>query len=151
MQFTIPGIPIPQPRQRVAVRFGHATTYTPAKHPVNAFKATARLAAADARVVSYNGPVAIRAEFVLPKPASRTKKRDAWVLSPVATKPDLDNLIKSLLDALTGLCWHDDAQVARMEVLKRYVVTDKTGAAIEAARTIVQIDDLTAAPRREEG
>lgn len=47
--FVIPGVPIAQPRQRsrVACINGHTVTqnYTPTKHPVNTFKAAAKMAA----------------------------------------------------------------------------------------------------------
>jgi Holliday junction resolvase RusA-like endonuclease len=35
-------------------------------------------------------------------------------------KPDVDNLAKIYLDALTGLLWHDDAQVNSLAVWKGY-------------------------------
>lgn len=140
MRFEIPGIPVPQPRQRVAVRFGHATTYTPAAHPVNAFKAATRLAAQSSGVTPLSGPVALSAVFVLPKPASRTRSKDAGRVVAVQVKPDCDNLAKALLDALTGQAWADDAQVARLAVEKRYVVTDADGVAIESPRCEVTIE-----------
>ena len=42
--------------------------------------------------------------------------------APKTTRPDLDNLTKSVLDALTesGLAFSDDAQVAALEMSKRY-------------------------------
>ena len=142
MRFEIPGIPVPQPRQRVAVRFGHATTYTPAAHPVNAFKAATRLAAQSSGVTPLSGPVALSAVFVLPKPASRTRRKDAGRAVAVQVKPDADNLAKALLDALTGQAWADDAQVADLHVTKRYVVTDSDGAPIESPRCVVEISAI---------
>ena len=42
--------------------------------------------------------------------------------APKTTRPDLDNLTKSVLDALTesGLAFYDDSQVAALEMSKRY-------------------------------
>ena len=42
--------------------------------------------------------------------------------APKTTRPDLDNLTKSVLDALTesGLYFSDDSQVAALEMSKRY-------------------------------
>ena len=42
--------------------------------------------------------------------------------APKTTRPDLDNLTKSVLDALTesGLAFSDDSQVAALEMSKRY-------------------------------
>uniref|UniRef100_A0A6M3IY95 Putative endodeoxyribonuclease n=1 Tax=viral metagenome TaxID=1070528 RepID=A0A6M3IY95_9ZZZZ len=39
------------------------------------------------------------------------------------TKPDLDNYIKTLLDALNGYAFRDDAQVTSLEVKKRFAGT----------------------------
>lgn len=35
-------------------------------------------------------------------------------------KPDVDNIVKIVLDALNGLAWHDDAQVTFLAVSKEY-------------------------------
>ena len=35
-------------------------------------------------------------------------------------KPDLDNYIKSFLDALHGIYWHDDALITDIHASKRY-------------------------------
>jgi Holliday junction resolvase RusA-like endonuclease len=35
-------------------------------------------------------------------------------------RPDLDNLVKSVKDALTGVIWKDDAQIIRLTAEKRY-------------------------------
>ncbi len=115
LRFTVHAIPIAQPRQRVAVRGKHAVTYTPARHPVNAFKAAVQLAHAEvANGKPLEGPLEVRAVFVMPRPASliRKTKPNPRVHRPV--KPDVDNLIKSLLDGLNGLAWRDDAQVCRV-------------------------------------
>ena len=36
------------------------------------------------------------------------------------TKPDLDKLIRCAKDALTGIVWHDDAQVVQMAPAGKY-------------------------------
>jgi Holliday junction resolvase RusA-like endonuclease len=35
-------------------------------------------------------------------------------------KPDADNILKAVCDALNGIVWHDDSQVAFARVLKQY-------------------------------
>lgn len=37
-------------------------------------------------------------------------------------KPDLDNLVKAVKDALTGVAWKDDAAVVELQVRKTYTV-----------------------------
>jgi len=41
----------------------------------------------------------------------------------VVTRPDLDKLCRSTLDALTGTLFHDDAQVAFLVASKEYCLT----------------------------
>jgi len=139
--FTVPGVPIAQPRQR-HTRAG--VNYLPAGHPVNAFKAAVKMAAHQAGLCPITGPVTLWAEFILPKPVSRTRRKDAGKAIAVATKPDADNLAKAVLDGLTGIAWRDDCQVASLFIQKRYTVTDSDGEAIESPRCVVTIKELEA-------
>lgn len=44
---------------------------------------------------------------------------------PHTIKPDADNLAKSVLDALSGLLFHDDKQVASLVVTKQIAAGDE--------------------------
>jgi crossover junction endodeoxyribonuclease RusA len=55
-------------------------------------------------------PVALRVDFILPRLASAPKTR---AHPPATTKPDLDKLLRGILDAITGPVLHDDAQVIK--------------------------------------
>ena len=57
----------------------------------------------------------------IPKSWSRNKKIDAIadVIYPT-TKPDIDNILKGIMDALKGIVWKDDAQVVIIEAMKEY-------------------------------
>ena len=62
------------------------------------------------------GPLEVRATFVLPRPPSAPKRR--WAPEK---KPDLDKLLRALLDAATaGGAWVDDAQVVAATARKVY-------------------------------
>jgi Holliday junction resolvase RusA-like endonuclease len=62
------------------------------------------------------GPIAIHLAFTMRAP--KTKPR--WRLYPDG-RPDLDKLIRGVLDALTSIgTWLDDAQVVRIVALKTY-------------------------------
>ena len=64
------------------------------------------------------GPVAVHATFTLPRPKSAVKAR--WAPD---RKPDIDKLLRALLDACTaGGAWRDDAQVVTVAVSKVYAV-----------------------------
>jgi Holliday junction resolvase RusA-like endonuclease len=52
--------------------------------------------------------------FLIPRPARLRWKKRAMPRCWHASKPDLDNLIKSVKDALKSILWHDDSQVAEL-------------------------------------
>lgn len=125
--FTVPAVPVAQPRQRHRVMpTGGVMNYTPAKHPVTAFKATVRMAAQQAyKGPVLQGPIGIVVVFVMPRPG-----RLRWKTRPMPRclhtgKPDLDNLVKSLKDSLTGITWRDDAQIAHENLSKVYAAGDE--------------------------
>lgn len=53
--------------------------------------------------------------FETPKSWSKKKAENAFYHS---SKPDLDNLVKSVLDAFNGVVWTDDALVAEIHAAK---------------------------------
>ena len=59
--------------------------------------------------------VTVRCEFFFAKPKSTKKSVVAKT-----TKPDLDKLARSLLDALTGIVFEDDSQVTMLIVSKGF-------------------------------
>ena len=65
------------------------------------------------RVSVMSGPVDMDMRFVLAKP--RTVKRDQPIV-----RPDLDKLVRAVLDALTGVAYEDDSQVVRLSAAKQY-------------------------------
>lgn len=120
--FRVPSIPVAQPRQRhrVVTSGGRtfASNYTPKDSPVNSFKAACQIAAAAA----YQGPVLdcpLRMDlvFVFPRPASVPKKLGNGRLRHTG-KPDRDNVMKSLQDALEGLLFRNDSLICAGEVEK---------------------------------
>mgnify|MGYP001592175909 FL=1 len=67
----------------------------------------------------FVGPVKATICFVFEHPKSYSAKRKA-ATTWKDTRPDLDNHIKELLDALNGLAYHDDAQIVEIFARKRY-------------------------------
>lgn len=75
------------------------------------------------------GAVRLMVEFQLPYPKSSIRKYQyGWW--PHIKKPDVDKLLRMLLDALTGIVWADDSQVAYVTVNKVYAWNDRPGAYI---------------------
>lgn len=60
--------------------------------------------------------VAVHIELTFTFLPPKSVKKRIW---PVV-KPDIDKLQRAMLDALTGVAWHDDAQVVQVYAKKRY-------------------------------
>lgn len=129
--FCVPAVPVAQPRQRhriVSTKLGgtFVSNYTPTKAPVNAFKATVRLAAATTHYGRpLEGPLRLDAEFVFPRPSNLRWKRRAMPRQRHWKKPDRDNCEKALLDAMRGLMFLDDAQVCDGSIQKWIAAGDE--------------------------
>ena len=131
-QFFIPGLPVAQPRAKAAAFAGRARVYTPKTAEV--WKAAIVLLARERIRTAMTGPVRCRMDFTLPRPRSHYGTgRNATVLKAGALewcgkKPDLDNLAKAVMDALTNAgAWSDDAQVCDLRLLKRFGEAAETG------------------------
>ena len=75
-------------------------------------------------LIPYEGAVIVRIVLGLPVPKSVSKKRRADMLAGKirpTSKPDVDNLGKSVLDALNGLAYKDDGQITSLHVRKIYM------------------------------
>jgi Holliday junction resolvase RusA-like endonuclease len=60
-------------------------------------------------------PISLDLIFVIPRPKSAPKKRQFPI-----TRPDVDNYVKLIFDALNKFVWVDDSQVTTLVVKKRY-------------------------------
>ena len=68
-------------------------------------------------------PVELLMMFTFPIPKSYTKKRRREIRElkyAYPHRPDIDNLAKSVMDALNGLAYKDDAQVMALLAVKMY-------------------------------
>jgi Holliday junction resolvase RusA-like endonuclease len=123
ISFTVPGEPVAKGRAKVTTINGFARMYTPTK--TVSYESTVALFASQAMAgrKPLDGPVSLSVHAVFAIPASWTKKRlQAHLVSPeyVVKRPDGDNLLKAVSDALNGICFKDDAQVADGRVIKVY-------------------------------
>lgn len=85
----------------------------------------ATLAAAAHRGEPFTGPCELKivAVFAIAKSASR--KRQAELLGrPHCIKPDGDNILKAIGDALNGIVWADDSQAYSVSLRKTWGVED---------------------------
>jgi len=69
--------------------------------------------------------VIVSAFWPWPKSMSE-KKRRTYGSQYFVSRPDSDNVAKLLGDALNGIVWRDDAQIATLQVTKRYGLVPQT-------------------------
>ena len=114
-RFEIPGRPVPKQRPRVVN--GHA--FTPEK--TKDYERLVRLSYLNAGGQLHEGAVSVTIAvwYDMPKSWPKTKKVNTKGL-PHISKPDLDNVIKSVLDGLNGTAWEDDAQVSKIRAGKHW-------------------------------
>ena len=114
------GEPVPQPRVRVSTRGGFARAYVPSKHPVHAFRQ--QIAMMCGGCWKTKQPVSVTITAVFKRPKSHYNKSGVKRSAPLLPRADADNVAKAVMDAVTdsGAIWHDDSQVASLNVTKRY-------------------------------
>lgn len=78
-------------------------------------------AAIAAGAARWDGPVVVRLEFRFDRPKGHWGAKGLRPSAPAAktTKPDLDKLVRAVLDGLWP-CWGDDAQVVELLASKRF-------------------------------
>jgi len=124
--FSVPGDPVPQPRPRVSTRGGFARAYVPKTHAVHAYRAAIAEAARAAGAGVHGEPVNVVIDFVAQRPKSHLRKSGVKQDAPKLPRFDVDNAAKACLDALNGVAWEDDSQVARLVVEKSYGTEART-------------------------
>lgn len=87
--------------------------------------------------------VLIKVFYPIPKSFSKKKHIEASLgfLRPI-TKPDCDNIAKSICDALNGIAYRDDRQIATLAVRKEY--TSK----VERVEVTIETEQITEEEKR---
>ena len=124
MRFFGPGDPVGKQRHRE----GRGHPYTPQKtkdyEARVALMCRQEMNRAGFRKVEH-GPIVVIVNvwYRIPESASRAKKAAmvAGDLVPLK-RPDIDNVVKSILDGMNGVAYKDDAQVAKLYAYKAYGV-----------------------------
>jgi Holliday junction resolvase RusA-like endonuclease len=136
LSFRVNGRPAPQGSKRYLGRPGGKGIVVESSKKVEPWRADVRAAAEkavadlfddlDEAVFAKGVPVAVQIAFGLPRPKSHygtgrnaDKLKDNAPAYPTG-KPDLDKLERAVLDALTGVVWADDSQVAHLSTSKIY-------------------------------
>ena len=130
MKFTVHMPPVAKARARTIVRAGKVHSFTPrtTEKAEWEIRQAIILAAGSGAAIHKPTPIWLTVAFFLPRPKSLSRR----VKLPVS-RPDLDNLVKTVKDALKGYAWDDDSQVTTLAAQKHfgsppridiYIVTD---------------------------
>ena len=119
------GIPQPKGSARAFVVKGRPII-TSDNPSLKVWEQVIRGALGTAGVELIKGPVTVELGFNLPIPKSRQpqpKSKDPLKRHPVPdTRPDLDKLIRSTLDACSRICFEDDGRVVGVSAFKQYAL-----------------------------
>jgi crossover junction endodeoxyribonuclease RusA len=120
IEIRIEGKPKGQPRPRAFSRGGHAAVYDPGT--AEGWKALIATAARPKLPdIPYGGPISMFVTYEMPRPKRLMRKKDPEHALPHIGKPDIDNLNKAAIDALTQIgMWRDDCQVFHINAHKQY-------------------------------
>ena len=121
LSFTIPGRPVPW--ARAGSKGGHR--YTPAKQKEHAALVLREALKHADSLPTFTRPVWVRVWFTF-LPSKKPKFNQFH-----GVKPDLDNLVKQILDALNGRIIADDCLVTRIDAAKQYRPYEQTHVEIQ--------------------
>jgi len=134
VRFTVPGPPVAKARPRAARVGDGVRIYTPTKSA--RFEERVMLCAQAAGITKISGPVMLRVTFWFPM-KGQPRQRNPRPAARKDTKPDLDNLLKSVCD---GIPWEKgDQQVACIQATKQHCAQRDA----EGPRTEVEIQCLS--------
>ena len=128
LRVTVPGTPVPKGRPR----FGKGKTYKDKKtaayeRAVGLCVSSSPMLRGQSRPLCGGGPVRVDVVAIWPRPQRLMAKRFPDGLIPKYSRPDVDNVCKSVYDAigsLHGIVWNDDGQIQCHRSEKFYAERD---------------------------
>jgi Holliday junction resolvase RusA-like endonuclease len=129
----IPGAPTGKGRARSTSNGHH---YTPAKTRAAEGYIQHLAAIAMQGLPRFEEPVSMSIDIAIAPVKSMPKRqRDEALCGRIrpAKKPDCDNIVKLISDALNTIVWRDDAQVVDLVVRKRYDLNERTTVIVSLA------------------
>lgn len=132
-EFEIPGEIVGKARPRMNIYTGKAYTPTKTKYYEYLIKKFFLDKYPDHVVLQEEAiKLTIIAYLDIPKSTSK-KKREKMIRNEIrpTKKPDIDNIVKIILDGLNKLAYHDDTQVVELVISKFYAEEPKVYVKIE--------------------
>lgn len=133
--FTVPGPPKGKARARTVHTGGRTFSYTPEGTVL--YENLVKTCFYQTGAHPFNADEELKANIIAYYPIAKStgkKKRQqmlAGLIRPTK-KPDLDNVIKSILDALNKVAYHDDTQIVSLSVEKFYSDSPRVEVAISS-------------------
>lgn len=118
--YTIDGVPISLKRPR----FGVGKVYDSQKK--EKFGVQIQLKTQHEYISPFEGPLQLDVTFFMPMPQRLHRKHFARNFPPHFSRPDLDNLLKWLLDNLNAVIIKDDSQICIINARKVYSELSRT-------------------------
>lgn len=84
----------------------------------------------------FTKPISMNIQFFLPRPQYMVWKTKPMPSIPHDKKPDIDNLIKAVVDGLNGVAFLDDKQISHLVASKWYQNGD------EGPKTIITLEEF---------
>lgn len=142
----VPGDPVGKERPRHDPRHPERRPHTPQK--TKNYEETVAWHWKNARGPKLDGPIRLRIVWHcrIPKSASKAKRAamNSGQILPM-TRPDLDNVCKSVMDALNGVAYHDDSQIVSLTAIRRYA--EITGIFVEVEQEYEDRSEGANAPK----
>ena len=125
-EFEMIGEPVGKARPRMNTRTGKAYTPNNTKNYEYFLRQWFIAKYPNFKPIETRVKVTIIAYFDIPKSTSKKKEAEMLIdnISPTK-KPDIDNIIKIVLDAMNKFAFKDDTQVTKLEIEKKYAETPK--------------------------
>lgn len=120
-EFEMLGSIVGKARPRMNTRTGRAYTPTKTKLYEYSLRQWFLMKYPNFKPIEGRVKVSIIAYFEVPKSTSKKKKAEMLSnnISPTK-KPDIDNIVKIVLDGMNKFAFKDDTQVIKLDVEKRY-------------------------------
>lgn len=124
--FIVPGTPVGKGRPKFARRGNFVTAYTPEK--TASYENLVKVKAEEAMQgkALFEGAVSVEISLFVTPPASWSQKKQREALAGTVfptSKPDVDNVLKGIMDACNEIVFKDDKQAVDVRVIKRYADT----------------------------
>lgn len=124
IKFKVLGEPVPQGSMIAIMRNGSPRIIHRDSSKLKKWrKQIAKIAKEHMNGGPFTGPIEIELRFIMTRPKSVSKEHREL---PVVT-PDLDKLIRAVLDSLTGVVYVDDKQVIDIQASQRYDDNESAG------------------------